>query len=260
MTASTDDDRNLERFIDGELSFAEQRALLRRVELMPDGWRRLALGLLEDQAFRHELQRQPARNSRQDVSPPTLLPAVAIPSRRDVWAGRLTIAVMCLLCFAAGHQWKLSREAGPARVGPEASSRQVADVPRPSSTPVMESPITAPEVTDSGVTDDDVDDAPQLLATAGEASSLATMKVVFPDWPDDGQPVEVPVVESSDEDAVAWLEQSAVPEDVRQQWEAAGYLIHEERKYVPVPLKDGRQGIAPVSDVVVEYIGTKEFQ
>ncbi len=93
-----------------------------------------------------------------------------------------------------------------------------------------------------------------------ENSLQQTMKVVFSDWPEGIPPVEVPVVESSLEEADAWLEQSAVPDAVRQQWESAGYLIYEQRKYVPVPLKDGRQGFAPVSDVVVEYLGTENFQ
>lgn len=249
MTARTEDDRDLERFIDGELSFHEQRALLRRLEQWPDGWRRLALGLLEDQAFRSELQPTSAI-----VPPPAIaaanLPVAALPRRRS-WTGRLTAAVLCLFCFVAGTQWNT------IRIGENPRAVAV-NLPAAPSTSVTATENVLPQEPDSvSAPESTADVAENRIA---ENSMQQTMKVVFSDWPEDMPPVEVPVVESSSEEADAWLEQSAVPDAIRQQWESAGYLIYEQRKYVPVPLKDGRQGFAPVSEVVVEYLGTENFQ
>src|SRR5437660_1111223 len=45
-----DDDRLLDRLVDGELPDAERRKLLLKFEKEPDGWRRCALAFLEAQA------------------------------------------------------------------------------------------------------------------------------------------------------------------------------------------------------------------
>ncbi len=78
------------------------------------------------------------------------------------------------------------------------------------------------------------------------------MKLVFADGPSGAQSVDVPVIDVEGNRASELLRQSAVPEELRRKLEAQGYVIHEERTYVPVSLANGRQGIAPVSDVVVE--------
>ena len=44
------------RLIDGELSFSELRSMLATFDETPNGWKRLALGLLESEAFRRELR------------------------------------------------------------------------------------------------------------------------------------------------------------------------------------------------------------
>jgi hypothetical protein len=50
-----DDDRLIERLVDGELSEPERRALLARLDAAPDGWRRCALAFLEAQCWREAL-------------------------------------------------------------------------------------------------------------------------------------------------------------------------------------------------------------
>ena len=65
--------------------------------------------------------------------------------------------------------------------------------------------------------------------------------------------MDVSVIDATDVDAEDLLHQSAIPNDWRMALEAQGYVIQEERQYVTVTLADGRQGITPVSNVVVKH-------
>jgi hypothetical protein len=49
-----EDSQLLDRLVDDELTDAERRELLLRLERTPDGWRRCALAFLENQAWRSE--------------------------------------------------------------------------------------------------------------------------------------------------------------------------------------------------------------
>jgi hypothetical protein len=205
----TNDDKLWTRLIDGELSFAEQRTALAALDDTPDGWKRLALGLLEAEAFRRELRScVPVETA--IVSP---LPARQRAPRRPVQS--LMVAAACLVCLSLGM--------GLERFGEPAA-------------PIVDETAA---VTPTFAPDD--------------AQTQQTLKLVFADWPAGGQSVEVPVVEAADVDATEMLQRSAVPDAIRKKLEAQGYVIHEERKFVPVSLANGRQGIAPVSDVVVKY-------
>ena len=79
-----DDERQWTRLIDGELPFAEQRALLGGLDEAPDGWKRLALGLLEAETFRRELR---------TCAPPEPVAVVVPPGR----AGRLVFRTSAVL-------------------------------------------------------------------------------------------------------------------------------------------------------------------
>lgn len=249
MNLPADDELDLERMIDGELPFAEQRGLLDRLDIMPDGWRRLALGLLEEQAFRRECQ---LITSEVPVEPPVVAisSAPVAPVRSRGWTRQAVVMALCLGCLAAGMQIEQvlgrNRAFDPA---PQANSTAVSDD--------RDTAVVAP-------TDESQPILPEFVAQNADEPALdqnvaarETLKVVFADWP---TPIEVPVLETSDDEAGDLLGRSLVSEEMRKEWASAGYLIYENRKYVPVPLGDGRQGIAPISDIVVEYVGTEEYQ
>lgn len=243
MTFHADDEFDLERMIDGELSFAEQKAALERLDVVPDGWRRLALGLLEHQVFRREFQQHVAPRVSPETLPVAAAAAPVAPSRGRLWAKRVAMAAVCLACLVSGMQIEQVRGRGGNLVanGP-AVSPAISEVPtdRASSETLAQNDASG-------------DDA----SNNDEGASGQTMKVAFADWP---TPIEVPVVETDDDDASDLLEQSAVSEEMRKAWASAGYVIYEDRKYVPVPLGNGREGIAPISDIVVEYVGTDDYQ
>lgn len=204
----TDDEEQWTRLIDGELSFAEQRALLGTLDEAPDGWKRLALGLLEAETFRRELRNcAPPEPVATRISPE---PAKRLIKRRMPAVAACAISLVCL-----GLGMGIER---------------------------MRRPVTA--IADRA--------APAAHAIAGNAPAQQTLKLVFADGPAGAQSVEVPVIDGQGGEAAGLLQQSALPEEVRRRLEAQGYVIHEERTYVPVSLANGRQGIAPISDVVVE--------
>jgi hypothetical protein len=198
------------RLIDGELSFSEQRALLGTLDDTPNGWKRLALGLLEAEAFRREIR----------SSAPQELVAVTIspkPSRRvSQLPLQATIAcVIGLTCLGLGMAIEHRRQPVATFVD--------------QTNPVA---ITFP---------------------TAEVQRQQTLKLVFADGPTGAQSVDVAVIDAEGVEAAELLQQSAVPDDLRLKLESQGYVIHEERTYVPISLANGRQGIAPISDVVVEY-------
>ncbi len=206
----SDDDKQWTRLIDGELSFSEQRTLLATLDVTPDGWRRLALGLLEAEVFRREL--------RTCAAPDPVVVALPSQSAKPVTQRRVHSAIACmigLICLGLG-------------MGIEHRLQPIAAFVDPAL------PATTP-----------------IAAAAGLMPQ--TMKLVFADGPTGGQSVEVPIIDAEGAEAAELLRQSAVPDEWRQRMEAQGYVIHEERKYVPVSLTNGRQGIAPISDVVVEH-------
>src|SRR5262249_36502122 len=157
-----------------------------------------------------------------------------------IWAKRVAMTAVCGGCLFFGMQIEQARGRSGNNVANNSSTAVVPAVSETSNEQV----------------------ATELVAKNGETGGddEATghmMKGAFADWP---TPIEVPVVETDDDDASDLLEQSAVSEEMRQAWASAGYLIHEDRKYVPVPLGNGREGIAPISDIVIEYVGTEEYQ
>ena len=120
---------DLDRLADGELADPERLALLHRLELDPDGWRRCALAFLEAQAWRQaaadlarELAPAPALRSRQPAASRSSLGI----RPRLAWAASLAAAIA--LGWAAGSSsW--TRTPGPPPLRPDIT--QVVEAPPP---------------------------------------------------------------------------------------------------------------------------------
>lgn len=242
----TDDEKQWTRLIDGELSFSEQRAMLATLEETPNGWKRLALGLLEAESFRREL-----RGALQNGPFSPVGEKVAVRPDEGVMGGRILIA------SSPSHPDPLPRSGREGTVEWAVRKRGMQRELQMAMACVIgliclgvgmgieryRQPVNA-----------GVEPATPVATTfaANEIQTQQTLKLVFADGPAGMQSVEVPVINIDGNMAVKLLRQSAVPDEFRQKLEARGYVIHEERKYVPITLTNGRQGIAPVSDVVVE--------
>jgi hypothetical protein len=93
-SAAVPSDADLDRLVDGELSAAERRVLVRRLDASSDGWKRCALAFMEAQAWREALHE--AR--------PVVVTTASVPTKS--WrtsAQWLTVAAVVLLAFGGGR-------------------------------------------------------------------------------------------------------------------------------------------------------------
>lgn len=219
--------RSLDRFVDGELPESERREVLLVVDREPDGWRRLALAFVESQALRQELKAltQPASSVRHAT--------YRVPSVRAslAWLRVTGLVACCLLAFGIGR-WSNANTptnsvAGPRTFAPsDGNGQSVAAV--------------APE--------------------SGERHQ--TMRLVLDDLlGGPPQSVDVPVVEDSQSDPADYLTgPPVISPEIQRALLRAGRRVHEQRQLFEVPLSDGRFGIVPVSNVLVENAGLDVFQ
>lgn len=118
--AASDDQRLLDLLVDNELSLAERRELLGRLDEQPDGWRRCALAFLEAQAWQTELPEV----TRAAAEP---MPGESEPGPRRGgslgWSNYLSLAASFLLAFGLGL-WM--RGAGTTPANPQPSNPGVA--------------------------------------------------------------------------------------------------------------------------------------
>jgi anti-sigma factor RsiW len=93
------DELTLQRCIDGELSEAEQQALLRQLERNPAGWREVALGFMEHQLWSvagHDWVHEPAA--------PQVSPREATPARTHAgWLRNTALMASTLLAIGLGY-------------------------------------------------------------------------------------------------------------------------------------------------------------
>lgn len=100
-------ERQLVRLADGELSADDRRRLLRRLDELPDGWRRCALVFLENQAFAVDF---PA------VMAPPPPPAPTVSTTRSRWVPwTMAAAASWLAMFVLGSVWQNGNRAATDR-------------------------------------------------------------------------------------------------------------------------------------------------
>jgi hypothetical protein len=252
------DDTRFDRLVDDELSEEERRELLGQLDDEPAGWRRCALAFLEAQCWRQALGETPnvrdslratLQSTAQDAGEtPTLQEKKKTP-RRTLWLGRAKVASAMAASFLAA-MW-LGTAAQRAWVG---HSR----IAGGGATEVAKFDGFHPSVTP--------DDTGSRLATAplraGSASS--PWRVVTVSASADGQQprsaIEVPAVERENIDE-QWLRSvpPAIPDNVLQALARTGHQIEQQREFLPVPLKDGRQLVVPVDRVKVHYVGNGPY-
>jgi len=215
-TQSPLNNAELDRLIDGELSIAEQRNLLSRLEAEEDGWRRLALGFLEAQALRQ-------------ICPGLLTDGPRVASRTSTGLTRRKDPGKAfpglpwgLVTIAAAASFLLGLSINRWQVQPPESAITTASSKATTSAPSRRTPVDK-------------------------------LQVIFPEGPGRwSEPVELPVVDRNDVRAQFWLSDQPVwPQAVRSSLRESGQEVAEQRHWMQVELEDGRQGYVPVSELIV---------
>lgn len=223
-----DDERILDRLVDGELTEDDRKLLLGAMDDEPGAWRRCALAFLEAQSWRGDFcaLRQESPPAGQPEPRITLPPRIAKPSR--FFELCLALAACVVLAFGIGV-WVRSMWS------PEGSPSRGLDFAQDDHSP---SPLPPSTVVDS-------------------SSPWRRANLNFDDPATQGPDnIQLPVVESQNltED---WLRQnrSALPDDVKQalhDLERSGHRVIHRQQLVPIPLKDGKRLVVPVEQVDVE--------
>ncbi|TWT85396.1 hypothetical protein Pla123a_02030 [Posidoniimonas polymericola] len=217
-------DQDLDRLADGELSPAERRELLQALESSPTDWRRCALAFVESQVLREEFRALTGES-----------PACATVDRRPrsvlAAGGWLALAATLLgVAFLAGS---LNN-----------------DIAAPGDAPLLaggeEPPMTAlpgPEEVDAAIAHrqqrvDQPDPDVVTFWTKDESGGRRSLRAKLVD-----------ADELDSELGVRF--RSAIPPEVRRQYEQHGYRFQSRQRYAPLNMDNGRVLVVPVEDLQV---------
>lgn len=246
----------LDRLVDGELSSGDRRAVLLALDRESDGWRRLAIAFLESQAMRESFSRTKAAAA----PAPTSLPLVA---RTAIASGNPLTAQTGVSANQPAHwrSWGPLALCGLLMFGLGRLTLPGASIPVSSVSAVDSSTQTYSQPAEAPSTKHSTD--PLLAANAADSAvQQQTLRLELGD--DSGGPsqlVDVPVVEAgriAPEDLLQ--APSVIPDSVQRALLRSGRRVYEQRQVYEVTLEDGRRGIVPVSEVLVENAGWDVYQ
>lgn len=230
-----DDERQLERLVDGELTADEQRQLLLRLDDYPQLWRRLALRFLEERELRSVL-------GGLVVPAPPESPGLAVTRpvratrRRAIAAGVLTAA--CAFCLGFFLQTPTELP-GPGGV----SVSTDAGLPAASK-------MTEPEPKGDPIETAEIEGGP---------TEYIAMKLVGNDNVA-LQEVSVPVIsptQATFANSDAKYEPMVSPE-VRAAFLRQGRTVSEQVELIPIRLEDGREAVLPITNIRVRPLRNDE--
>ena len=221
------DDELIDLLVDDELSEPHRGELLRRLELLPDGWRRCALAFLEAQCWKKELGAV-ARTPQPIAAPAT--PVSRQPERWFPWGTVLAMAASFLIALGLGGLW---RGAWP---GQSPLAGQVATV------------ATDPQRPSAA-------DRPAPASSRAPAWQMVTLAADRGPGASD-ESIRLPAIERDriDED---WLRSlpASIPPEVLRAFKNTGHEVRQSRQLVPVQMPDGRRLVVPLDQVDLQYVG-----
>ncbi|MBI2823085.1 MAG: hypothetical protein HYX69_00175 [Planctomycetia bacterium] len=220
--------RTLDLLVDGELDEGRRRELLAGFEEQTGAWRRCALAFLEAQSFKREI--------RDLAQPPGRMVIEPSPARRSWWRlpyTGLPLAMAASFIVAFGLGWIVRH-------------------------PVAE----MPGVDEAGIAALPTDIA-QGISQGGSAPDRWDTVTLVMDDGSGGQKrrFDLPIVETGSADA-AWVDRDAaiVPPELADAFSRLGHRVHQQRKFVPVDLEDGRQLVVPVDEIEFTPVSTQAYQ
>lgn len=214
-------DRKIANLVAEELGEADRRELLLRLEETPDGWKRCALGFLEDQALRSTLGL--ASTARELASLTLAVPATN--EKRKIHSGHLRyVAAMLTGLALIGSYWL-----GRSSVGP---------LDRPGA-------VAAPPIASA---------AEPPPAPGRPVGFLSWSDPTMGELPARIIPV---IADTPTNERWARKRPDAISDYVRAQWERQGYRINEDHRLMAVDIGMGQRGAVPVDEVELQYVGQR---
>ena len=241
---TVDDQRFLDRLVDGELPDHEVRSLLLAFDEQPSNWRRLAMAFLEAQAWGRE-----CGSLREPCTPSHLITAESKPSvRQHLRHSQVTYVAACALimafsvgAFGAGdylHRWMRPPALAPQFAAPSHSTPAVSTPLRPNAA-----------------------DRPSVLAESESANEPTSVTFYVGDQPDGPHQVQLPLVEL-DEDGERWLRREEMaPRGMREVLRRLGHEVGAAERFVePIRLNDGRRVLVPMEQWEIVPISQRSYQ
>jgi len=247
------EDHDLDRLVDGELSDADRRELLLRLEHEPHGWRRCALAFLEAQSWKEDL----GAMCRSAATPNPVAacagpydtirmagpPAAASRPRMGTLLAMAASLLVALVLGSTARDWWQVRSGGPVAPRPDLANVGTAG---PSVLDASKKTSLPPELVDA--------------AEPGNGWKMVTLAVPPDDLRGADRAVRLPAIEQ-DRLNEEWIEQfpTALPAGVLRALERTGYQVRQQRQLMPLPMKDGRRLVVPVDRVEVDYVGRPTY-
>jgi hypothetical protein len=226
----------LQRIVDGECSHEVRLDFLRELEAEPQGWRTLALALLEEQQW---------SNSMKALS---IDPIPAVPSKGDSVDEPLTNAEKTSLTsvqpLVSSKAWFSALAAGLLMAigfsgGAFLAGRSATQDPGPGFAEAALAPVSAPNVLVAN-------EPPQELEYRG-----MKMVVTGPN----SEPSEIPIYDMNEVDpTVIWAKENYEIARMNEKLRKRGYELDVRPEYYTGTLNDGRKLIVPV-----KHVGLKPF-
>ncbi len=227
-----DEQRVLDRLVDGELGQKERRELLAALDDEPGAWRRCALAFLEAQTWRWQLSQLAGEPivAQASKDPVALGTSPGTGRTTSFWGNWLAIAAGLIVAFGLGMRFQ-----APGTLAPESLSPTIAQL--------------AEDVSEM----DEFDSTHEFDSDAPETLTLAAG--------DDADPFELQVVNASEDDQDFTADQvSAMPADFLLELEQAGLEVTSEKRFWPINLSDGRRLIVPVEQVEIRNSQFVQYQ
>lgn len=248
-----DDQRQLDRLVDGDLSEPQRRELLAQLDRAPDGWRRLALSFLEAQCWQETASAlcepttvaEPSsvaieRSLRSSAQPRSRVDALWKP-----WiAAPLAMAASFFVAFALGivlrGAWQ-GRHADLTTPTAGNSDQTFANV-----LAEHQAQARAKAALDSELHDSDLAAADD--PAAGDGFPL-----------DDATEIWLPVDLVNADEGLDGNVSPAVPRPVLESLKRLGHQVQTHRSLWPVDLTNGQRALVPVDEVEIRYVGNEYY-
>jgi len=233
------DDAQLDMLVDGELSDAQRRELLSRLDKEPDEWRALCAGFLEAQSWREGM--------RVVASESTAEAAAVAPRSRPTRRRLQMILAMAACLLALGLGIAIDDLAGrpTPSVAPIPATAQVANVSSPEEATDMERLVvpSSEPVPDATVPYGYVS-IPAEDPVSGKTEAIR-MPVVPQEYLGEGWPYQLPAV---------------LPDRVVQRLRQRGHDVVQQRRLVPFQTADGSRVVFPVDEVELVPVANRGYQ